>query len=101
MSRAHGQPPGFPWRLPLLGPPQATGLAWGVGGDFVFDRVTENDRYEGEECTVTRDGRLLNSKEAVMAFLAELDAERQAGERDVGGSSDTAGSEPVRRQRST
>jgi hypothetical protein len=23
--------------------------------DFVFDRVDDNGRYEGEECTVTRD----------------------------------------------
>jgi len=32
-----------------------------------------------DDVSVTRDGRRLDSKEAVLAFIAELDAERAAG----------------------
>lgn len=54
-------------------------------GEFIFDRVDENGRHEGEECSITLDGRLLNSKEAVLAFCAELEAEREAERQAAGG----------------
>jgi hypothetical protein len=48
-------------------------------GDEFIARVRRGGRATADDVSVTRDGRRLDSREAVVAWLAEVEADRAAG----------------------
>ncbi len=50
-----------------------------LSGDEFVERVQMAARPTPDDVSITRDGRRLDSKEAVLAWLAEVEAERAAG----------------------
>jgi hypothetical protein len=50
-----------------------------LSGDEFVSRVRRGGRATNDDVSVTRDGRRLDSREAVVAWLAEVEAERDAG----------------------
>lgn len=50
-----------------------------LSGEEFLARVRQAAPSTDDDVSITRDGRRLDSKEAVLAWLAEVDAERVAG----------------------
>lgn len=56
-----------------------TGPALPLSGDEFVARVRAAAPSTPDDVSITRDGRRLDSKDAVLAWLAEVEADRQAG----------------------